>query len=332
MNDLRHSERKPEQTSLSGRVTSVRGSVVDVRFARRLPRRREALQIDDTGLKLEVVAHLDSQTVRALAFGSTRGVRRGASVRALGHPLRVPVGARVLGRVFDVFGTPIDGGEPLDDAVHEPIHGPAVTLQEQAPAAEIFETGIKAIDLLAPLERGGKAGLFGGAGVGKTVLITELIHNVARRYAGVSLFCGIGERNREAEELYREMREAGVLERTVLLFGQMDRPPAVRARIGHAALTMAEWFRDEARQDVLLLIDNIFRFIQAGAEVSALLGNLPSRVGYQPTMATELQHPPCLDHERTGRLRAGRRLHGSGRRPHVLPPLVLGRALAQARQ
>lgn len=271
-----------------GTVLSVRGSVVDARFTSRLPAMREIVATDDERVRLEVLSHIDSQTVRAIAMTPTGGLRRGSPLIATGAPIRVPVGPDVLGRMFDVFGEPVDGGAPLDELEQRPIYGRSVPLSEQRTTTEIFETGIKAIDVLAPLERGGKAGLFGGAGVGKTVLITELIHNVAREHAGVSLFCGIGERNREAEEIYREMKDAGVLDKTVLLFGQMDTPPGVRFRVGHSALTMAEYFRDERHQDVLLLIDNIFRFIQAGSEVSGLMGHLPSRVGYQPTLATEL--------------------------------------------
>jgi F-type H+-transporting ATPase subunit beta len=203
-------------------------------------------------------------------------------------PFRVPVGEHLLGRMLNVFGQTIDNGPALEASVWRSIHQPPVAMTQQASQTEIFETGIKAIDVLAPLERGGRAGLFGGAGVGKTVLITEMINNLVGQYEGVSLFCGIGERSREGEELYREMQEAGVLDRTVMIFGQMNEPPGARFRVGHAALTMAEYFRDDARQDVLLLMDNIFRFIQAGTEVSGLLGNIPSRVGYQPTLATEL--------------------------------------------
>jgi F-type H+-transporting ATPase subunit beta len=200
----------------------------------------------------------------------------------------VPVGEAVLGRMFDVFGETIDGGPPLTDLPRRPILRQPVPLSQRRVEGTIFETGIKAIDLLSPIERGGKAGLFGGAGVGKTVLITEMIHNMVAEYDGVSLFCGIGERSREAEELYRDMREAGVLENTVMVFGQMNESPGVRFRVGHAALTMAEFFRDDRRRDVLVLIDNIFRFVQAGSEVSGLLGRIPSRVGYQPTLGTEL--------------------------------------------
>jgi F-type H+-transporting ATPase subunit beta len=213
---------------------------------------------------------------------------RNAVIVDTGLPLRVPVGKSVLGRVFNVFGDPIDRLPPPEDVRWASIHADPVPLGDRATTSNVFLTGIKAIDVLMPLELGGKAGLFGGAGVGKTVLVTELIHNMVGFHEGVSIFCGIGERCREGEELYREMKEAGVLDKTVMVFGQMNEPPGARFRVGHAALTMAEYFRDEARQDVLLLIDNIFRFIQAGSEVSGLLGQLPSRLGYQPTMATEL--------------------------------------------
>lgn len=272
-----------------GSVLSVRGSVVDARFPDRLPELYSELRAGDGGrVVVEVVSHLDPETVRGVALTPTAGLARGALILDTGHPLRVPVGERLLGRVVNVFGQAIDGQENLKDGEWRPLHGLPVSLAEQGTTTEIFVTGIKAIDLLAPLERGGKAGLFGGAGVGKTVLITELIHNVAGRHRGVTIFCGIGERSREAEELVRDVRTAGVLGSTVLVFGQMNEPPGARFRVGHAALTVAEYFRDDARQDVLLLIDNVFRFIQAGSEVSGLLGQLPSRMGYQPTLGTEL--------------------------------------------
>jgi F-type H+-transporting ATPase subunit beta len=210
------------------------------------------------------------------------------SVIDTGEPLKVPVGDKIRGRVFNVFGRTIDGKGDITECELRSIHRDPVPLNQQNTSSEVFETGIKIIDVLAPLERGGKAGLFGGAGVGKTVLIMELIHNVVARYGGVSLFCGIGERCREGEELYHEMEEAGILNNTVLVFGQMNEPPGARLRVGHSALTMAEYFRDDAKQDVFVLIDNIFRFIQAGMEVSGLLGQIPSRLGYQPTLATEL--------------------------------------------
>jgi F-type H+-transporting ATPase subunit beta len=272
-----------------GTVIAVRGSVVDAHFPQPLPALYHVLRAgDQQRIVIEVITHLDADTVRGIALTSTRGLARGSAIVDTGQPLQVPVGRRVLGRVFDVFGATIDGRAALSGGEWRSIHRPPVPLTQQATTAEVFETGIKAIDVLAPLERGGKAGLFGGAGVGKTVLIMELIHNVVGRHGGISLFCGIGERSREGEELYREIQEAGVLEHAVLVFGQMNEPPGARFRVGHAALTMAEYFRDDLRQDVLLLIDNIFRFVQAGAEVSGLMGQLPSRLGYQPTLGTEL--------------------------------------------
>ena len=237
---------------------------------------------------VEVVEHVNEHTVRGIALSRTQGLARGAAIRSTGHPLQVPVGRATLGRVFNVRGETIDKKPPVEDATRRSIHRRPVPLTEQATQREILRTGIKAIDLLAPIERGGKAGLFGGAGVGKTVLLMEMIHNMVAEYEGVSLFCGIGERCREAEELYREIQEAGVLDDTVLVFGQMNESPGARFRVGHAALTMAEYFRDDARQDVLLLLDNIFRFVQAGTEVSGLMGRFPSRLGYQPTLGTEL--------------------------------------------
>ncbi len=273
-----------------GSVVSVRGSVVDVSFPQQLPSYLNRLNAgEDGGMVLEVVAHLNAEIVRCIALTSTSGLARGAMVVDSGSPLQMPVGHDLLGRMFNVFGQPIDQGEALPSEVQwRSIHHGAIPLSQQSTESQILETGIKVIDVLSPIERGGKAGLFGGAGVGKTVLITEMIHNMVSHHQGISLFCGIGERSREAEELYREMRGAGVLEQTVMVFGQMNEPPGARFRVGHGALTIAEYFRDEARQDVLLLIDNIFRFIQAGQEVSGLMGELPSRVGYQPTLATEL--------------------------------------------
>jgi len=226
--------------------------------------------------------------VRAVALTPTSGLAIGTLVKDTGDHLQVPVGEQLQGRVLNVFGETIDRKSPLSDCQYRSIHQAPVSLDRRTTKSEIFETGIKVIDLLSPLERGGKAGLFGGAGVGKTVLIMEMIHNMVSSYQGVSLFCGIGERTREAEELYRELVDANVLENTVLMFGQMNEPPGARYRVGHAALTMAEYFRDDAHKDVLLLIDNIFRFVQAGSEVSGLLGRIPSRLGYQPTLGTEL--------------------------------------------
>ncbi len=267
----------------------MRGSVVDVRFPDRLPPLRQRLSAGrQATVVLEVSEHLDADTVRSIALTATQGLARGEPVQDSGTPLTVPVGPALLGRMVNVFGATIDGGPPLIEVEQRAIHRAPPPLSQRQIVRERFETGIKVIDLLCPLERGGKAGLFGGAGVGKTVIITELIHNMVGHYRGVSLFCGIGERCREAEELHREMRDAGVLDQTVLVFGQMDEPPGARFRVGHAALTIAEYFRDAARRDVLLLIDNIFRFVQAGAEVSGLMGRLPSRVGYQPTLGSEL--------------------------------------------
>ena len=272
-----------------GTVTAVRGSVVDACFPHRIPPLFDLLEAGD-GFKavIEVIAHLSSDTVRGIALTSTQGLARGDRIIDTERTLSVPVGERVLGRLFNVFGETIDRKDPINGGDWRSIHAPPVPLTRRATTAEIFATGIKAIDVLSPLERGGKSGLFGGAGVGKTVLIMELIHNVIGHHSGVSVFCGIGERCREGEELYREIQAAGVLDKTVLVFGQMNDPPGTRFRVGHSALTMAEYFRDHARQDVLLLIDNIFRFIQAGSEVSGLMGQLPSRLGYQPTLGTEL--------------------------------------------
>lgn len=278
-------------TSLSNRgsIESVRGSVVDALFPGKLPGINSELRAGgEMGIVIEVMTHLDERRVRGIALNSTRGLFRGAPVTDTGHPLKVPVGKNLLGRMFNVFGQTIDKNSPLTGAEMRSIHREPVPLNMRSTSSDIFLTGIKAIDVLVPLEKGGKAGLFGGAGVGKTVVITEIIHNMAGMHSGVSLFCGIGERCREAEELYREMEEADVLKNAVMVFGQMNEPPGARFRVGHAALTIAEYFRDTEKQDVLLLIDNIFRFIQAGSEVSGLMGQLPSRVGYQPTLATEL--------------------------------------------
>lgn len=271
-----------------GEVISVRSSVIDVRFGSSLPDINHALEVVGMDIIVEVQTHLSEDTVRCIALNATRGLKRGALVRNTGQPILIPVGSHLLGRMFNVFGQTIDDGPPLEDTLYWPIHRPPVHLSQQATTSEILITGIKAIDVLAPLERGGKAGLFGGAGVGKTVLITEMINNMVSHHSGVSIFCGIGERSREAEELYRDVQDAGVLENTVMIFGQMNEPPGARLRVGHAALTMAEYFRDQQRRDVLMLIDNIFRFVQSGSEVSGLMGRLPSRLGYQPTLGTEL--------------------------------------------
>jgi len=273
-----------------GRVVAVRGSVVDSRFPPgQLPEIRHQLRAGhNRDIRLEVMTHVDTETVRSVALVPTWGLSRGDPVETTGAPTVVPVGTELLGRAVDVFGEPIDGGEAVVGVERRPIHRHSVAFTERTTISEVFVTGIKAIDVLAPLERGGKAGLFGGAGVGKTVLITETIHNVAGVHEGVSIFCGIGERCREAEEMYRELGSAGVIENTVLVFGQMNEQPGARLRVGHTALTMAEYFRDDLRQDVLLFIDNIFRFVQAGSEVSGLLGQIPSRLGYQPTLGAEL--------------------------------------------
>lgn len=270
----------------TGTVTAVRGSVIDLHFPDELPALHTQLNIDHATV-IEVASHLSAHEVRGIALTSTDGIARGMDVEMSHRPIQVPVGHSLLGRVFNVFGEPIDGLAAVECA-RRSLHGVPLPLSRRVTQTQILATGIKAIDVLAPIERGGKAGLFGGAGVGKTVLITEMIHNVVKQYQGVSIFCGVGERSREGEELYREMKAAGVLDKTVMVFGQMNEPPGARFRVGHAALTMAEYFRDDAHQDVLLMIDNVFRFVQAGSEVSGLMGQLPSRVGYQPTLATEL--------------------------------------------
>jgi len=278
-----------EEPVHQGIVVSVRGSVIDARFDDYLPPLRSVLRTGDEGrILIEVQTQLDERTVRGVALTPTSGLARSSVVVDTGHTFSVPVGRNLLGRVFNVFGETIDNKGPLEEMEWRSIHSAPPSLTRQSTVSEILRTGIKAIDVLAPLERGGKAGLFGGAGVGKTVLITEIIHNMVGLLQGISIFCGIGERCREGEELYREMNEAGVLENSILVLGQMNEPPGARFRVGHAALTMAEYFRDDARQDVMLLIDNIFRFIQAGSEVSGLMGQIPSRLGYQPTLATEL--------------------------------------------
>jgi F-type H+-transporting ATPase subunit beta len=278
-----------ESQTNQGTVVSVRGSIIDARFDDRLPDIHHVLTTgENDAILIEVVAHLDSKTVRGIALTSTGGLAQSAPITDSQKPLRVPMGKRLLGRVFNVFGDTIDGKDPVTGGEWRSIHREPVALDQQATTDEIFHTGIKVIDVLSPLERGGKAGLFGGAGVGKTVLIMEMIHNMVGGHEGVSLFCGIGERCREGEELYREMKTAGVLDNTIMVFGQMNEPPGARFRVGHAALSMAEYFRDDVRQDILLLIDNIFRFIQAGMEVSGLMGRVPSRLGYQPTLGTEL--------------------------------------------
>ncbi|MGR8997458.1 MAG: F0F1 ATP synthase subunit beta [Gammaproteobacteria bacterium] len=271
-----------------GMVVSVRGSVVDISFDEHLPPIYSLLHAKEGDCIIEVLAQLDARRVRGIALTATQGLARGMTVQDTGGPLKAPVGKGILSRMFDVFGNAIDRQATPGDIEWRPVHRAPPPLARRSTQSEIFETGIKVIDVLVPLERGGKAGLFGGAGVGKTVLLTEMIHNMIGHHEGVSIFCGIGERCREGEELYRDMKEAGVLPNMVMIFGQMNEPPGARFRVGHAALTMAEYFRDDEHRDVLLLIDNIFRFIQAGSEVSGLMGQMPSRLGYQPTMGTEL--------------------------------------------
>ena len=283
----------PLDDAATPRVVAVRGSVVDVAIPTgRLPAIRDTVEIawDRPGrLLAEVQAHLGVHTVRAIALERTAGLRRGTPVRLLGGPLTVPVGDGTLGRLLDVLGEPTDRGAALpEDTPRWPIHRAAPALARQSASRAVFETGIKVIDLLAPLVHGGKAGLFGGAGVGKTVLVTELIHTMVQKYAGISVFAGVGERSREGHELLLELSNSGVLARTALVFGQMNEPPGARWRVGLTALTVAEHFRDVGRRDVLLLMDNVYRFVQAGSEVSGFLGRLPSRVGYQPTLATEV--------------------------------------------
>ena len=271
-----------------GYVKSVRGSVIDVVFEDDLPSiNNKLLTGEDNRIILETASYIDDKTVGSIALTSTGGISRGDMVIDTGSPIEVPVGEGILGRMFDIFGNPLDG-EELENTEMRSIHQKPVPFLERSTTDEIFITGIKVIDVLTPLARGENTGLFGGAGVGKTVLITELINNIAKKTEGYSIFCGIGERSREAEELYREIKEAKVLENAVLIFAQMNEPPGARFRVGHAALTMAEYFRDVHKKDILLLIDNIFRFIQAGSEVSGLMGKIPSRVGYQPTLASEL--------------------------------------------
>lgn len=283
----------PSSQASEGRVIAVRGAVIDVDFGKHgLPPIDDALIIEPDGaapVLAEVQAHLSETTVRALALQTTAGLRRGGLVRASGGPIRVPVGEPVLGRLLGVTGAPCDGGAPLRaDAQTRPIHRAAPPISAQEGASSIFSTGIKVIDLLAPLAQGGKAAMFGGAGVGKTVLVMELIHAMVERYQGISVFAGVGERSREGHEMLLDMRGSGVLGRTVLVYGQMNEPPGARWRVPLTALAIAEYFRDERKQNVLLLMDNVFRFVQAGAEVSGLLGRLPSRVGYQPTLASEV--------------------------------------------
>ena len=276
-------------SSNHGAVVAVRGSVVDVRFDRCLPPIFSVLRAGaDREIVVEVMTQLDASRVRGIALTPTQGLARGMPVEDTGAPLQAPVGKTIISRMFDVFGHAIDRQPPPTDVQWRTVHRTPPPLSERSTKSEVFETGIKAIDVLVPLERGGKAGLFGGAGVGKTVLLTEMIHNMIGHQKGMSIFCGIGERCREGEELYSAMKAAGVLPNMVMVYGQMNEPPGSRFRVGDVALTMAEYFRDDEHRDVLLLIDNVFRFIQAGMEVSGLMGQMPSRLGYQPTMSTEL--------------------------------------------
>src|SRR5271168_5335201 len=288
-------------SNIVGRVTQVLGAVVDVQFPGELPFIQNALRckIDDRTLVLEVAQELGERTVRCIAMDTTDGMVRGQEVVDTGAPIQMPVGPETLGRILNVIGDPIDERGPIHTKLHYPIHRPAPTFEEQATTSEILVTGIKVVDLLAPYLKGGKVGLFGGAGVGKTVLSQELINNIAKAHGGVSVFAGVGERTREGNDLYHEMIDAGVIKtddagnilegsKVALMYGQMNEPPGARARVGLSGLTMAEYFRDDEGQDVLFFVDNIFRFTQAGAEVSALLGRIPSAVGYQPTLATDM--------------------------------------------
>ena len=273
-----------------GKVCVVLGPVVDVKFETKLPKIFEKILVDtgDGFITLEVMSHTPPSTARCISLEPTEGLSRGMKAYGTGHQISVPVGERVLGRVMNVLGEPIDGKGEINSETHRPIHRKAPEFYEQKSGAEIMETGIKVIDLVAPYLRGGKIGLFGGAGVGKTVLIMELIHNVATKHGGYSIFTGVGERSREGYEMIQDMTESGVIDKTALVFGQMNEPPGSRMRTALTGLTVAEYFRDELNKDVLLFIDNIYRFIQAGSEVSALLGRMPSAVGYQPTLSTEL--------------------------------------------
>src|SRR5919206_3289596 len=277
-------------TNTIGTITQVIGAVVDVRFEGELPSILNALHVDNAGQKLvlEVAQHLGENTVRTVAMDTTDGLVRGAEVIDTGGPITMPVGPETLGRILNVIGEPVDERGPVVTKQRSPIHKSAPEFVDQSTEAEILVTGIKVVDLLTPYAKGGKVGLFGGAGVGKTVIIMELINNIAKQHGGLSAFCGVGERTREGNELYAEMQESGVLDKTMLVFGQMNEPPGARLRVGLTGLTMAEYFREQGGQDVLLFIDNIFRFVQAGSEVSALLGRMPSAVGYQPTLETEM--------------------------------------------
>lgn len=274
----------------TGKIIQVMGPVVDVEFDEKLPRIKDALEVNVDGKRLvmEVAQHIGGNTARCIMLAASEGLCKDMEVLATGDAIKVPVGNKTLGRLFNVIGETIDGLESLDDEEHWAIHRKAPAFEEQSSQVEILETGIKVIDLLTPYQKGGKIGLFGGAGVGKTVLIQELITNVATNHGGYSIFTGVGERSREGNDLWKEMGDSGVLSKTALVFGQMNEPPGARMRVAETGLTMAEYFRDVDHQDVLLFIDNIFRFVQAGSEVSALLGRMPSAVGYQPTLATDV--------------------------------------------
>ena len=273
-----------------GKITQVMGPVVDVRFDGDLPKIKDALEVENDGKRavMEVAQHIGGNTVRCIMLAASEGLYKDMQVDATGDSIKVPIGEKTLGRLFNVVGETIDDLENLDNEEHWSIHRKAPSFDEQSDEVEILETGIKVIDLLTPYQKGGKIGLFGGAGVGKTVLIQELITNVATQHGGYSIFTGVGERSREGNDLWNEMKESGVINKTALVFGQMNEPPGARMRVAETGLTMAEYFRDREHQDVLLFIDNIFRFIQAGSEVSALLGRMPSAVGYQPTLATDV--------------------------------------------
>lgn len=277
---------------VTGKVVQIIGPVVDIKFSEEnLPALSNAIEIkgpDNQKVTVEVAQHIGDDTVRCVAMSSTDGLIRGMEAVDTGGPITVPVGRATLGRIMNVLGEPVDERGEIQSEFKSPIHRPAPDFEEQETATEIFETGIKVVDLIAPYVRGGKIGLFGGAGVGKTVLIMELINNIAKEHGGLSVFAGVGERTREGNDLYYEMIESGVIDKTTLVYGQMNEPPGARMRVGLTGLTMAEYFRDQEGQDVLLFIDNIFRFTQAGSEVSALLGRMPSAVGYQPTLATEM--------------------------------------------
>src|SRR5206468_3381464 len=285
------------EAQTSGTIVQCIGAVIDIEFPRdAMPGIYDALVLEDSGeksfaekgLSFEVEQQLGDGVVRCISLGSSDGLRRGMKVKSTGSPISVPVGKGTLGRIMDVLGRPIDEAGPIQAGERRSIHRAAPKFDELSPSVELLETGIKVIDLICPFAKGGKIGLFGGAGLGKTVVITELIHNIATQHGGFSVFAGVGERTREGNDLWLEMNESGVIEKTTMVFGQMNEPPGARLRVALSALTMAEYFRDTEGQDVLLFVDNIFRFVQAGSEVSALLGRIPSAVGYQPTLATEM--------------------------------------------